>query len=95
MRTHSHDQAPGSTSLLSFISDAAVFPDTLFLRDYIFDLFCRSAGGSQQTMASCRRHPGMLVGGIALLLMPRDCDWVPAHPRESSHDGVIAAFQGI
>ena len=40
------DQASGSTSLLSFVSDAAVFPDPLFLRDYGFDPFRPSAGGS-------------------------------------------------
>ena len=35
-----HDQAPGSTSLLSFISDVAVFPDPSLLRDCGFDPFC-------------------------------------------------------
>ena len=39
------DQAPGSTSLLSFVSDAAVFPDLLVLRDCGFDWFCPSAEG--------------------------------------------------
>ena len=40
------DEAPGSTSLLSFILDVAVFPNTLLLKDCSFDLFCPSAGGS-------------------------------------------------
>ena len=39
------DPAAGSTSLLSFISDAAVFPDPLLLRDCGFDLFCPSEEG--------------------------------------------------
>ena len=39
------DQAPGSTSLLSFVSDAAVFPGPLLLRDCNFDLFRPSAEG--------------------------------------------------
>ena len=40
------DQAPGSTSLPSFVSDAAVFPGPLLLKDCGFDLFCPSVGGS-------------------------------------------------
>ena len=39
------DQAPCSTSLLSFVSDVAVFPDPFFLRDCGFDPFCPSAEG--------------------------------------------------
>ena len=39
------DQTPGSTSLLSFVSDAAVFPAPLILRDCVFDLFRPSAEG--------------------------------------------------
>ena len=34
-----HDQAPGSTSLPSFVSHAAVFPGPLLLRDCGFDPF--------------------------------------------------------
>ena len=40
-----HDQAPGSTSLPSLVSDVAVFPGTLLLKDCGFDLFHPSAGG--------------------------------------------------
>ena len=40
------DQAPGSMSLLSFVSDAAVFPGPLLPKDCNFDLFRPSAGGS-------------------------------------------------
>ncbi|XP_044905042.1 P-selectin isoform X12 [Felis catus] len=39
------DQAPRSTSLLSFMSDAAVSPDPLLLRDSGSDPFCPSAEG--------------------------------------------------
>ena len=46
-----HDQAPGSTSLLSFVSDAAVFPGPLLLKGCGFDLFCPSVGGSHHAMA--------------------------------------------
>ena len=59
------DQAPGSTSLLSFVSDAAVFPDPLFLKDCGFDLICPSGGGSHRAMAGCRPLPGMLAGCAA------------------------------
>ena len=45
------DQAPGSTSLLSFVSDTAVFPGPLLLKDSSgFEAFCPSAGGSHLTM---------------------------------------------
>ena len=50
------DQAPGSTSLLSLVSDAAVFPDALLVRDCGFDLFCPSAGGSRRAMAGCQQR---------------------------------------
>ena len=52
------DQALGSTSLLSFISDVAVFPDPLFLRDCGFDRFCSSAGGSHRALpgADCTQE---------------------------------------
>ena len=45
------DQAPGSTSLLSFVSDAAVFPNPLLLMDCGFDPFHPSVGGSHRAMA--------------------------------------------
>ena len=47
---HCRDQAPGSTSLLSFVSDAAIFPGPLLLKDCGFDPFSPSAGGSHQAM---------------------------------------------
>ena len=53
------DQAPGRTSLLGFISDAAVFPDLLFLRYCGFDPFSPSAEGSHGAMAGCWPHPVM------------------------------------
>ena len=40
------DQAPGSTSLLSVVSDAAVFPGPLLLKGCGFDPFRPSVGGS-------------------------------------------------
>ena len=40
------DQAPGSTSILSFVSDAAVFPSPLLLKDCGFDPFQPSEGES-------------------------------------------------
>ena len=39
------DQAPGSTSLPSFVSDAAVFPGPLLLKDCGFDPLGASVGG--------------------------------------------------
>ena len=56
------DQAPGRTSLLGFISDAAVFPDLLFLRYCGFDPFSPSAEGSHGAMAGWRPHPGIFAG---------------------------------
>ena len=52
------DQAPGSTSLLSFISDVAVFLNPLFLRDCGFDPFCPSVDGltEQWPGASCTQE---------------------------------------
>ena len=87
------DQAPGSTSLLSFTSDAAVFPDALLLRDCGFDLLCPSEGGSHRAMARCWLYPGMLVG-------PRCCQCpeiaAGCQPtRKSSRDRVAVAFQGL
>ena len=63
------DQAPGSTSLPSFVSDVAVFPGPLLLRDCGFDLFCLSVGGSQQAMVKCQLQPGTLAGPC--------CCWCP------------------
>ena len=40
------DQAPGSTSLPSFVSDAAVFPIPLLPKDCGFDSIHPSVGGS-------------------------------------------------
>ena len=45
------DQAPGSTSLPSSASDAAVFAGPLLPKDSGFDLFRPSAGGSHRAMA--------------------------------------------
>ena len=61
------DQAPGSTSLQSFVSDAAVFPGPLFWKDCVFDPFCPSVGGShrlmaERAMAECQLHPGTPSG---------------------------------
>ena len=64
-----HHQAPGSTSLPSFVSDAAVFPGPLLPKDCGFDPFCPSAGGSHQAMAKCRLHPGTPAGPC--------CSWCP------------------
>ena len=46
-----HDQAPGSTSLSSFVSDVAIFPGPLLLKDCGFGPFRPSAGGSHRAMA--------------------------------------------
>ena len=40
------DQAPGSTSLPSFVSDVAIFPSPLLLKGCGFDPFSPSVGGS-------------------------------------------------
>ncbi|XP_060467300.2 uncharacterized protein LOC132664511 [Panthera onca] len=93
------DQAPGSTSLQSFVSDAAVFPGPLFRKDCVFDPFCPSVGGShrlmaERAMAECRLHPGTPAGPC--------CCWCPETvarcqpaPEKNLRDGVAAAFQGL
>ena len=75
------DQAPGRTSLLSFVSDAAVFPDPLLLWDCGFDPFFPAAEGltEQWPGAGCTQERSQAV----LLPAPRDCSQVPARPRES------------
>ena len=45
-----HGQAPGSTSLPSFVSDGPVSLGPLLPKDYGFDPFCPSVGGSHQAM---------------------------------------------
>ena len=85
---------PGSTSFLSFISDVTVFPCPSLLRDCGFDLLRSSWGGSHQAMCRCWPQPGTFVGPY-LLLMPRDCSFMPVCPRERSRDCVAAVFQGL
>ena len=88
-----HDQNPGSTSLLSFVSDPAVFPSPLLLKDCGFDPFCPFAGGSHRAMAECQLHSGMLAGPCCCQC--HETGQVPACPRKSSRDGIAAAFQGL
>ena len=45
------DLVPGSPSLPSPVSDAAVFPDPLLPKDRGFDPFRPSAGGSHRSLA--------------------------------------------
>ena len=88
-----HDHTPGSTSILSFVSDVALFPYPLLLRDWSFDLFCPSAGVSPSNgwvLATPRN-----ICWTVLLPMPRDCIQVPARPRKTLQDSVAAAFQGL
>ena len=59
------DQAvrlPGVTSLLSFISIAAVLSNPSLWRDRGSDMLISSAGGSPRAMAGCRPHPGTFAG---------------------------------
>ena len=52
---------------------------------------CRRVSPSNSQVLASPRN----VLGTMLLLMPRDCGQVPAHPRKSSCDCVAAAFQGL
>ena len=70
---------PGGTSLLSFISEAAVFPGPSLLRDCGFARLRFSAGGSHRALAACRSPSGRVPD--RLLPTPRDCGQVPA-PRQ-------------
>ena len=48
------EQAPGSTSLLSFVSDMAILPGPLLLRDCGFDPFCPYVEGlTEQWPGAC------------------------------------------
>ena len=87
------DQAPGSTSLPSFVSDAAVFPGPPLLRDCGFDQLhpLWSVSPSNGWVLATPRNSC----GTVLLLMPRDCGQVPAHPRKSSQDSIAVAPQGL
>ncbi|XP_042777269.1 uncharacterized protein LOC122209466 [Panthera leo] len=68
LRSHFYavrDQAvrlPGGTSLLSFISVAAVLPDSSLRRDRGWDPLRSSAGGSPRAVAGCRPPPGTFAG---------------------------------
>ncbi|XP_042827129.1 uncharacterized protein LOC122234544 [Panthera tigris] len=91
------DQAvrlPGATSLLSFISNAAVFLDPSLQRD----CSARTCSDSLQEGLPKQRpvppHPGMFALPL-LLPTPRDHGWVPACPRKVHVIGRVAgAFQG-
>ena len=87
------DQFPGSTSLLSFVSDVAVFPGLLLLRDCGFDLLCPSMEGLTVQWLNAGRTQEHC--GTVLLPMPRDCGQVPARPRKISGDSVAKAPQGL
>ena len=86
------DQAPGSTSLLSFVSDGAAFPDPFWgTAALTFSAPLRRVLLSNGQVLAAPRN----VCGSALLLMPRDCGQVPAHLRKSSRDNVAAVLQGL
>ena len=89
------DQAPGSTSLLSFVSDVAVFPNPLLLRDCGFDPFCPFCRRFSLSNGRVLATPRNVSGTVLLPPVPRDHGWVPARPRKRSHDRVAAAFQGL
>ena len=74
-----HDQARGSTSLLSFISDVAVFPGPPLLRDCGFDPFCPSAKGVTKKCPGASRTQEHLQDCAAA-----DAQRLPARPRKSS-----------
>ena len=71
------DHAPGSTPFPSFVSDAAAFPCPPLLRDCGFDPLCPSLSNGQVPAAPRN------ICGTLLLLVPQNCDQVPARPRKS------------
>ena len=88
-----HDPAPGSTSLLSFVSDAAAFPGPPLLRDCSFDLLHPSAEGlTEQWLGAAHTEECLQT---VLLPMPRDCGQVPTCSRKSLRDSVAAVPQGL
>ena len=89
-----HDQAPGSTSLLSFISDVAIFPNPLFLKHCGFDPFCPSVGGSYQAMAGCQLHPGTFTGPCCCRCLETAAGHQPA-PEKVRVMVAAAVFQGL
>ena len=89
-----HDQALGSISLPSFVSDVAVFSGPLLLKDCSFDPFCPSAGGSHRAMSKCQLHPGMLAGPCCCRC-PETAARCQPSSEKSLRDSVAAAFQGL
>ena len=65
------DQAPDSTSFPSFVSDAAVFPGPLLLKDCSFDLFPPLCRRAHRAMAECtQERPLEPAAAGALRLRP-------------------------
>ena len=87
------DQAPGSRSLPSFVSDAAVFPGPLLTKGCGFSPFRPSAGGSPRATADPSRtqesSPNRAAAGAQ---RPRPG---ASRPRKSSRASAAAAFQGL
>ena len=92
------DQAPGSTSLPSFVSDVAVFPGPLLLKDCGFD---PSAPLQEGLTEQWPNEQGPNVGYTQeRLLDPAAAGaprlWPSARPpQKSSRDSVAAAFQAL
>ena len=92
------NQAPGSTSRPSFVSEAAVFPGPLLPKDCGFDPFPPLWEGlteqwpnEQWPNAGCTQERPLdpAVAGVPRLRPGA------THPRKGSRDSVAAAFQGL
>ena len=84
----------GSTSLLNFISDGAVFPNRSLLWALRLEpvlTFWGRVLPSKGQVPACPRDPHATM----LLQRPRDCGRVPAHPRKIPCNCVAAAVQGL
>ena len=91
------DQAPGSTSLLSFASDAAVFPGPYFRRTAALT---RSAPLREGLTEQWPNEQWLNVGCTQERLLDPASAGAPrlrpgaSPPQKSSRDSVAAAFQG-
>ena len=90
-----HDQTPGSTSLPSFVSDAAVLPGPFQRTAALISAPLWRVSPSNGGMSNCQMSAAPRnVRWTLLLSLPRDCGQVPACPQKRLRDSVASVFQG-
>ena len=87
------DEAPGSTSLLSFVSDVAAFSSLPLLRDCGFDLFRPFVEGLTEQWPGAGHTQEHLWDHAAA--NPRDCGQVSAPPQKKFTTQCSSSASGI